>query len=74
MAYAAEEACSKGCDCEVIDVMVVSAAFKIVLKLVLGYEMDYESEKGGQEEGSMAFAATRLSRSRRCDAFGWDRG
>ena len=36
IAYAAEEACSKGCDCEVIDVIVVSAAFRIVLKLVLG--------------------------------------
>ena len=30
MAYAAEDACSKGCDCEVIDAMVVSAAFRIV--------------------------------------------
>lgn len=40
MAYAAEEAWSKGCDCEVIDVMVVSAAFRIVLKLVLGMRKD----------------------------------
>jgi len=74
MAYAAEEACSRGCDCEVIDVMVVSAAFKDRVKASTRYEEDYELNDGREQEGSLAFAETRMSRSRRCDAFGWDRG
>ena len=36
MAYAAEEACSRGCDCEVIDVMVADAASRIALNPVMG--------------------------------------